>query len=230
MPTPIKKNIGKIYEDYRIPPWLGVHMERVAAVAIAIFDARRAQGGAEMLTDTDRRELITACLLHDMANIIKFNLDRLPSPVRNERDHWETVRSDMIARYKRDEHKATLMILDELGVSLRARGIVDSIGFLNNENTVASSDILKKIAVYADSRVLPTGVGTLAERLQDMHDRYSDKHPKESEETERNSKALYEIERELFAGLPITPADITEASIEDTRKLLESFDIDCVVE
>ena len=169
MVAPLKKTSSEIYERYRIPPWLAEHMRRVAAVAVMVFDAQAQSVGGT----TERNELITACLLHDMANIIKFDLDKLPSPVRTERDHWETVRSDMISRYGRDEHKATLMILDELGVSNRVRGLIDSIGFLKNAETHAHGDLLTKIAVYADSRVVPSGVASLEERMTDMHERYS---------------------------------------------------------
>ena len=223
----MKKNIEKIYGEYRIPPWLAMHMYRVAAVGQAVFDARASIDTT--LTPENKKDLITACLLHDMGNIIKFDLDKLPSPVRTERDHWETVRSDMISRYGRDEHQATLVIIDEIGASQRARDIVDAIGFLNNENTARSSDIVKKMAAYADSRVVPSGVATLAERMTDMHERYSDKHHKDAPETVINSKALFDIERELFAGTTLRPEDITETSMADMRDEFKRFDIDSTV-
>ncbi len=227
-----KKNIVSIYEQYRIPPWLAMHMRRVAAVAGRVFDAhaKRADGADNVLSERDRSDLCSACLLHDMGNIIKFNFSVLGEEVSVEgKDHWETVRSDMIARYGRDEHHATLAILDELRVSPRVREIVDAIGFLKNEDTLASGDLLKKIAAYADSRVVPSGIAALADRLQDMHERYATRHPKDAPETERNSKALYDIEKELFQGAQIRPEDITEASCTELCSELTRFDIDCSV-
>ncbi|MEI8130671.1 MAG: HD domain-containing protein [bacterium] len=219
----LKKNIVEIYERYRIPPWLALHMYRVAAVGAMLFDAQTPRVGGE----NERAELIMACLLHDMGNIIKFDLDKLPSPVRTERDHWETVRSDMISRYGRDEHKATLAILDEIGVSNRVREIIDSIGFLKNAETNEHGDILTKIAVYADSRVVPNGVASLEERMTDMHERYSDQHPKDEPLTIKNRNAIYAIEKELFANASIRPEAITEQSIAVLRDGMKAFDIVC---
>ena len=223
MLAPLKKTSTEIYERYRIPPWLAEHMRRVAAVAVMVFDAQHDRAGDAQ----ERNELITACLLHDMGNIIKFDLDKLPSPVRTERDHWETVRSDMISRYGRDEHKATLMILDELGVSNRVRGIIDSIGFLKNAQTRADGDLVTKIAVYADSRVVPSGVASLEERMTDMHERYSDKHPKDEPVTQKNREAIFAIEQELFRNASIAPESITEQSIATIRDSMKTFDILC---
>ncbi len=223
MGTPLKKNIAEIYERYRIPPWLALHMYRVASVAVMLFDAQTPSVGGE----NERAELIMACLLHDMGNIIKFDLDKLPSPVRTERDHWETVRSDMIARYGRDEHRATLTILDELGVSSRVRDMIDSIGFLKNADTKEHGDVLTKIAVYADSRVVPNGVASLEERMTDMHERYSDQHPKDEPMTVKNREAIYDIEKELFTNASIRPEAITEQSIATLRDAMKTFDIIC---
>ncbi len=220
----MRKNIADIYGEYRIPPWLALHMYRVAAVAATVFDARRRVHGAE--SDTGRDDLISACLLHDMGNIIKFDFTILDAEVTKEgKDHWEIVRSDMIARYGRDEHHATLAILDELGVSPRVREIVDGIGFSKNEATLRSGDTLLQIAVYADSRVVPSGVNSLDERIRDMYVRYADRYPERAIETERQVKAIHDIEQELFRDIPLTPADITETSIAAIREELPRFDI-----
>ncbi len=207
-----------------------MHMYRVAAVAAAVFDARVSAMASNQAGTTDRDDLISACLLHDMGNIIKFNFKVLGEEVSIQgADHWQTVRSDMIARYGRDEHHATLAILDELGVSARVRGLVDCIGFLKNEDTLASGDMLRKIAAYADSRVVPNGIATLDDRLNDMYERYATRHPKDAPETERNAKALYEIEKELFSGIVLRPEDITEESMTTIRDGFARFDITCSV-
>lgn len=216
----MQKNIAAIYDEYRIPPWLALHMYRVAAVAAAVFDAR-ADG-----SEAERNNLISACLLHDMGNIIKFDFTT-PLFGIEEGEYWKNVRKEMIEKYGSDEHHATLEILLALGVSPRVYEIVDSVGFGKNEATSLSGDILKKIAAYADSRVVPNGVGSIADRLNDMHERYAKKHPANTPETERNAKALYDIERELFTSTLIKPEDITETSIASVREKLSRFDIIC---
>ena len=120
-------------------------------------------------------------------------------------------------------------ILDEIGAAKRVHEIVDSIGFSKNETTPVSGDMLKKIAAYADSRVVPLGVASLYDRLADMYERYATRHPKDTLETERNAKALYALEQELFAGLTLRPEDITEASVAGVCAELSHFDIMCSV-
>jgi len=193
-----------IYKDYRIPSWLALHMYRVAAVAMMVFDANGITEGREDLRD--------ACLLHDMGNVIKFNFATPIFPIPNE-EYWQQVQKEMIATYGRDEHHATLAILDELHVAPRVRALVDAIGFHNNERTLHSGDLLTMIAAYADSRVIPSGVASLAERMRDMYERYGSKHPETAPETERQVRALQQIEQVLFEHASIRPEDITEASV-----------------
>lgn len=214
--------IRDIYTRYQIPPWLQMHMQRVAAVAATLFDARKELDG---LQKKDRDGLICACLLHDMGNIIKFNFDKLALFPPSERDHWDTVRSTMIARYGRDAHVATLAIMDEIGVSSRVRKIVDTVDFAHADTIARSNDRLVQIVQYADSRVIPTGIGSLADRMKDMFDRYSHLHDSNSAETHKQIHALEEIERLLFEGTALSPEDITEASCAETARTLLEFSI-----
>jgi len=63
----MSRTITEIYEHYNIPPWLQEHMLRVSAVSSIICD---------QLGDKVRKhEVVSACLLHDMGNIIKFDFD-----------------------------------------------------------------------------------------------------------------------------------------------------------
>ncbi|USN54769.1 MAG: HD domain-containing protein [Candidatus Peribacteria bacterium] len=63
-------SIQDIYTQYQIPPSLQEHMLRVAAVAEQIC--------LHSSQEIDHATIVTAALLHDMGNIIKFNLDKLP--------------------------------------------------------------------------------------------------------------------------------------------------------
>ncbi len=61
------RKISEIYEEYKIMPNLREHQLRVAAVAAQICD--------NFNKPLNKKEIITACLLHDMGNIIKFKLE-----------------------------------------------------------------------------------------------------------------------------------------------------------
>lgn len=188
-------------------------MTRVAAVASVLFDARKA-------IDTElsgKEELISACLLHDMANLLKT---RKETPVQffepEGEEYWMQKYNEMVKRYGKDVDRATILIAQEIGASKKTQEIIASIGFTALDEG-SSLDILCMIANYADMRVPPEGIGTLAERISDGRKRYKDIAGALSEEFIRRA---YEQECEIFEGLYITPSDITEERIDGIRKEL----------
>jgi 5'-deoxynucleotidase YfbR-like HD superfamily hydrolase len=66
----MSKVILELYDTYKIMPQLAAHQLRVAAVAYAITQA--------IFEPIHDEELISACLLHDMGNILKFDLSVFP--------------------------------------------------------------------------------------------------------------------------------------------------------
>jgi hypothetical protein len=216
--------ISEIYAEYRIPPWLQMHMYRVAAVAATLFDATASRTDEGVFLSTDREDLMTACLLHDMGNIIKFDFTLALHGSEQEAD-WKSVQQDFFARYGHDEHHATIAIMRELGVSERSIAVVDTINFMHCVDISKDGDLLVQIAQYADSRVVPSGIASLAERMSDMYIRYAHKHPETSEETKRQVAALQTIEHLLFEHLTITPEYITESSVSSLRDSLRDFPI-----
>ena len=80
------KNISEIYEEYKIMPNLREHMLRVAGAASLICD--------NFTEPLNKEEIISACLLHDMGNIIKFKLDYFPEFNKPEKaEYWQNVQS-----------------------------------------------------------------------------------------------------------------------------------------
>jgi hypothetical protein len=211
--------IAEIYEKYKIPPWLQTHMYRVASVSATLFDARGLMEG--------RDALISACLLHDMGNIIKFDFSLFPELyTADEKQYWQEVQKEYKEKYGDSTHTATEAIAKEVGLSVRAFEILLSIGFGNAVENEKSNDILKKIATYADMRVMPDGVAPLSKRLADLRVRYKN-NPKRiyDKEVERQERALYAIECELFNGVNLVSADIREESISAMLEKVQCFDI-----
>jgi len=109
--------IQEIYEEYKIPPFLQMHHYRVAAVAKMLFDAG--------MSKADENTLMRACLLHDMGNIIKFDMDMFYSSWDPEGTaYWNEVKDDFKRRFGGDENRATLKIIDELAQPADVRAIV----------------------------------------------------------------------------------------------------------
>ncbi|MCC6323872.1 HD domain-containing protein [Candidatus Nomurabacteria bacterium] len=202
------KTIGEIYNNYYIMPQLESHMYRVAAVASLICD--------NFQTSIDKKSIINTCLLHDMGNIIKFDLTKFPE--FNEPQglaYWQSVKNNFIEKYGNDQHKATVAIALEVGVSLRVLELLNSIGFSKSVNVNESNEMEKMICIYSDMRVTPSGVATLRERLIDMEERYGNsQNAKKGTELQDIYLALYSIEEKIFMHASIKPNDITNEICE----------------
>lgn len=199
-------------------------MYRVAAVAATLFDALK-EKNPEL---EGKHELIVACLLHDMGNIIKFNFDLMPAPDGNN-EYWKGVQKEFSERFGNDELRAAELIMAELGVLSAVAPILEHTSFPYGEELLRSGTLLQKIAGYADQRVGPTGVLSLVERLEYVHRRYSERGSvygdTQDPKIQALNKAIQDIEKELFAGLSIDPEDINDRSIAICMKDLASFEI-----
>ncbi|MDQ5971168.1 MAG: hypothetical protein QG566_114 [Patescibacteria group bacterium] len=202
------KTVEEVYASYYIMPQLCSHMYRVAAVASLICD--------NFQTSVDKKSIINTCLLHDMGNIIKFDLTKFPEfnePLGIE--YWQSVKSNFIEKYGNDQHNATVAIALEVGASLRVLELLNSMGFSKSVNVNESNEIEKMICLYADMRVKPTGVATLKERMIDMEARYGGgENAKKGTEIQDIYLALYSIEEKIFAHTNIKPNEITNDMCE----------------
>src|SRR3974390_1594724 len=104
MPT-----ITEIYRQYPITKNLQEHQLRVAAVGTLI--------ARHMTEPVDADGITRVCLIHDMGNLLKFDLGQTPEWLEPEgAGYWKTRQAEMSARYGHDEHAATKKIARELGV------------------------------------------------------------------------------------------------------------------
>src|SRR3989344_1372985 len=210
-----------IYEKYKIMPQLQEHQLRVAGVADLICE--NFQG------EVERDNIIKACLLHDIGNIIKFDLINAHKllNIDIDIDHWQAVKGEYIKKYGHDEHVASIQIAQELGVASRVLELIDSVSFDVAPDNAQSEDFGKKICDYADMRVAPSGVASLEERFADLRARYAHKHMEWGSEQKRITyeKSLREIERQIFAKCKITPEDITEEVVKEKFEVLRNYGI-----
>jgi hypothetical protein len=212
------KMISEIYTEYKIMPNLQEHMLRVAAVASIICD-----NFDEFLPKND---IITACLLHDMGNIIKSNLEILPEFLEPEgRDYWQKVKNEYIGKYGEDEHKATLEIMRELGAPSEIIELVDKIGFSLLCEHRDADNLIHKIISYSDGRVDPYGIVSYDERMEEAKKRYqNNKDNKRTEEERLKSVACgEEIEKQIFSKCKIKPEDINNETVAPVILSLKEF-------
>jgi len=208
--------IQNIYSHYKIMPNLQMHQLRVAGVAHIICSSM-------IEKDVDTENIVVACLLHDMGNIIKFKLDVFPEFVKPEGlDYWKEIQQEYIRAYGADEHVATMSIVkgiiphvrDNPYEKQRIIKLIEVIGFSNAKENYETEDVGKKIAAYADMRVAPMQVTSLVGRLEDGRKRFSKIQKYEYEVFENLSKYLTKIEDQIFAKSAISPVDITEKAVQ----------------
>lgn len=208
------KKIEEIYKEYKIIPNLKLHQMRVAAVASMVCDS--------LEISIDKENIVNACLLHDMGNIIKFKLEDFPQFVEPEGlEYWNKIKYDFIIKYGNDEHLASLEIAKELGVSEYTLELIDCIDS-NSEMIKMDTDICKKICIYADNRVSPNGIVSVKERSLEAKERYKN-HPSAFDEEKRlfYVENIHQIEKQIFSHSKIKPENIDDISI---KKYLEELD------
>lgn len=212
-------NILQIYKHYKIMTQLQLHQLRVTAVAKQIIDDFNEKLG--------EKEIITACLLHDMGNIIKFNLDLYPEFNEPEgTKYWERVRQEFVDKYGEEEHAATHAIAREIGISDRAYEILEAIGFANSIKNAKHSDFSKKIAAYADDRVDVTGIMSVDQRLKLGNKRYQKRknnHVTQDVDYDTHVHAIKELEKQIFEKCSIGPEEIDDSSVEPIIDRLKNF-------
>ncbi len=130
----------EIYDIYKIMPNLQIHQLRVAAVEQILCNS---------IPDfKETKEVVTTCLLHDMGNIINFDLNYFPEFIEPEGlEYWQKVKDDYIQKYGRDEHRATRSIISELVDSEKIKEYVDQVGFSKLQETKEKSSLVKKIVL-----------------------------------------------------------------------------------
>jgi hypothetical protein len=220
-------NILGIYQKYQIMPQLQEHQLKVAAVADLLVS--NILNPSSLILD--KEDIVTACLLHDVGNIIKFDLDisHQLHPELNITDnieHWKDVKKSFKAKYGEDAHRASVAITKEIGVEERVTELVNAIGFGQGKANAQSDDFGRKICAYSDMRVSPKGVVSLKERMADLRARYQGERavlpPKLAVEFEQ---ALKEIEKQIFAKANIIPEFISEETIRPIVEKLKNFSL-----
>ena len=160
----------RIYDEYEIPENLRQHIRWVARVGRRVAECLRGKG-----RDADPDFVERLCMIHDMGNIIKFDLNsKMNRELGLNTDYWKAVKEKFIRKYGNDEHMATIKIAKELGFDEEAKAL-EKLKNIDWNELLEGNDWNIKAFVYADLRVAPYGITTMEERLRDFVERYSDR-------------------------------------------------------
>jgi len=205
------------YSTHPIPEGLQIHQIRVAMVAYQVLESL-----SEPHPETKR--IISACLLHDMGNLLKFKLDQRPDLLAPEGvSYWREQQDLMRECYGNDEHAATYAIAEALGVSERTLELIHAVGFRNAPRLI-HAPLAEKLVCYADQRVSPDGITALQERLEKGVRRYAQRTDPPRVETTHYQEcvaALKTIEEDIQQHMNRSLNTITEQPVVES--MLRNF-------
>lgn len=191
-------------------------MVRVAAVASEVCE--------HSPLSIDKNVAVSACLLHDMGNLIKVKFEAAPELFEPEGiGYWQEVQAEMIETYG-DVGSATRAIVHEIVPETATEATIEAASLNKMEEIAVSGTLEAKLLEYADMRVALRGIVPMHERFNDIRERYTPHHHS-VEYIDELEAAAGRIEKELFAGATIVPNDITEEATDGTQKELWSWEI-----
>jgi hypothetical protein len=201
-----------VYTRFKNPPNLQQHMLQVAKVGLFIQEHWKAES-------IDKVLLTKVLLLHDIGNIVKFDIQRYPhflgEAERERAGYWLQVQKEIIQKYGSDDHEVTEKMLQEANIDPEVIKIVVAMSYTNAVTIAASQDWILKILLYADLRVSPTGIISLKDRLDDVHTRL----PKYKERNDLYD-AGFLIEQQIQSNLNVPVSDITDEKVAVDDALL----------
>jgi HD superfamily phosphodiesterase len=212
------KKITEIYTEYKISPNLQRHMLWVAAVATMICD--------NFDESLPKEDIVTACLLHDMGNIVKYDMDVFPDFLEPEgAEYWKKIQAEFIEKYGKDDHHANLKIVKEFNVSAKVIDCVNKISFSLTCANRDSNDIVTKIIEYSDHRVNPFGIVSYDERMEEARKRYQNRENNDFKEEERQKLVACgkDSEKQIFTKCKIKPEDINDETVKPIIEKLKDF-------
>ncbi|MBP9816181.1 hypothetical protein KBD09_03015 [Candidatus Woesebacteria bacterium] len=215
--------IQDIYDQYTIPPILQKHMYTVAALGTHI---------ASSVKDSSLRiekDVITeALLLHDMGNIVKFDLSRPGLLKEDELDYWRNIQAQFVEKYGKGDHDATILVLRELGVSNMIIHFMELSKSIEAALSAIERDMNFAIMFYADFRVGPYGILPLDARIDDLLVRYKDRVEhfwSQEEKAEQMRTTMKKVEAKLQKHCSISVKDIEDADVAFILTALSSYPI-----
>jgi len=161
-------NVRELYDKYNIPPNLQKHMLRVAALSQILVENWKDK-------TLNKTSIVFACLFHDMANIIKFDFDKTPlfKEEKKQTNYWESIQKEMICKYGKNIHNATLQICQEISLSEKILYLIEKLEWNNSLDVIKQNDFESMICIYCDMRVGPFGILSIHERIQNLQTRNS---------------------------------------------------------
>lgn len=212
--APLFLTTSEIFERYQLPELLQIHLWRTASLMEYLLKQWR---GPKL----NHQLLIETMLLHDLGNLVKFDLTNtapimlLPPP---ELEKYRSLQAIWHQKYGTQVDAVTVQLINELklvnGPAIRQIILTHSDSTL--PTTVTNQDWSQKLCDYADFRIAPHGLVTLQERFADLAKRYAGRTNDWNTTAKVSAKlALFQsIETQLQAHLAVGLNAITTSDLE----------------
>lgn len=200
---------SKIYETINIFSSIQLHQLRVAKVVKHI--------ALKISKEVNTDNLIAAALLHDMGNMVKIDFysslaKELLRFDEHDAEYWTEVKEKQVEEFGAYSHDATKNIIKKLEIDEDIANLVDLSTWQHIQKIIDGDDWNAKVLAYADYRVMPSGVCSLQERIDDFQKRYQTT-DKEIEDDFKKTHDLYFKLEEQLKEVGLIPDEITEDSI-----------------
>ncbi len=208
-------NIRSIHAQFPVPGNLRRHLLNVASVGALVAD--HWIGPAINKTD-----LVAYLLLHDLGNLVKMHVPSasLLDPNDTVRvDYWLQQQEETWKTYGKDDYKATLAMVAQLGIAPRVLQLIIDSDWHEMPRVAIGNDWEQKIGKYADYRVGPRGILTLHERIEELRIRYKGRlTPEEESKISTFETAVHTIGAHVRKNMRITEEDINDDTVAAYRK------------
>jgi hypothetical protein len=166
----MRMKVNDLYKQFEVMPQLVTHQLRVAGVGKIIAENWKGKCDVKFTTEL--------CLLHDMGNIVKFDLkNRDESKFGNIEniEYWQQIQQKYLNQFGKDAHDATVGIIKQAKLDKFIPYIFEEekLYFAEaKEIELSRASLPAIILMYADCRVIPKGVVSYRERIDDLKARY----------------------------------------------------------
>lgn len=227
-----KTSIVQIYQNYQVPPNLQQHMLRVGAVGKLALDHWQGE-------KIDKQHILDALLVHDMGNLIKFELDKQQSKkmlkttkkTKASTKNWKKIQQQMIERYGSNADRANELIAQELSLHQRTQKLLMHHSFERLVEIAPENHWEEKLVFWADLRIAPQGLVSAEARIQDLKDRYEHRDERWADSSLYNLwlKTAITIERQLNQRTSINLQEITQQDLEPIVEQLTAYQLEIEV-
>ncbi len=178
----------------------------------------------------DENSVVTTLLLHDLGNLLKFELEKgvsLFDVSQRNMKKWSEIQQQLRTKYSPDEHTTTQMMAREIGVSQRVLFLLRNMGSSHLHKTLETDDWELKLCSYADFRVAPDGFVTVTERFEDIMQRYKGRaHPlADTQKTLEKRESCLSLEKQLQIFCDVDLQKLPADELELNAALLEKWDL-----